>query len=104
MSAHTKVDIETMEYECAERDCVHVSPIGRGECPKYTWECCKECSDRSWDESEGPVVTWDECGGTGKYWAEIDAERESADSSPIGPASQLERGINAPSRDHTGRS
>ena len=37
MSAHTKVDIETMEYECAERDCVHVSPIGRGECPKYTW-------------------------------------------------------------------
>ena len=77
MSAHTKVDIETMEYECAERDCVHVSPIGRGECPKHTWECCKECSDRSWDESGGPVVTWDECGGTGKYWAEIDAERKS---------------------------
>lgn len=74
MSTHTKVNIETMNYECAERDCAHVSPIGSGECPTFTWECCKECSDRNWDECEGPVITWDECGGTGATFAEVDAE------------------------------
>jgi hypothetical protein len=80
MSTHTKTNIETMRQECAERDCVHASPIGRGQCPTFTWECCQECTDRSWDENEGPVVTWEECGGTGKYWAEIDDHRRVARS------------------------
>lgn len=90
MSTHTRADIETMNVECAERDCEHVSPIGRGDCPTTVWECCKECSDRSWAESEGPVVTWEECGGVGAYWAEIDAER-AQESGEGGRRSMAER-------------
>ena len=33
-------------------------------------------------------------------WIDLDPTLESDDLSPSGPASQLERGINAPSRDH----
>ena len=67
MSNHTRVDIEaTDDYECAFGDCGHeVRP-----CPTSTWDCCRECTDRSWDQYEGGVVTWDECKGVGASFAE----------------------------------
>lgn len=59
MNTHTKVDIETVEYECAERDCVHVSPIGRDECPKYAGipvtAAGEEWARRSIEECEGLI-------------------------------------------------
>lgn len=70
MSTHTRADIETVDYECAMHDCGHeVRP-----CPSITTDACKECSDRSWAEHEGGVVTWDECGGTGRIWVEQDLD------------------------------
>ncbi|WP_424446434.1 hypothetical protein [Microbacterium sp. CH-015] len=67
MSNHTRVDIEaTDDYECAFGDCGHeVRP-----CPTSTWDCCRECTDRSWGQYEGGVVTWDECKGVGASFAE----------------------------------
>lgn len=71
MSTHTRVTIETVAYECSQRDCGHnVSP-----CPSTgPVVACRECTERSAEEYEGPVVDWDECQGEGKLWAELDED------------------------------
>lgn len=71
MTTHTRTDIEaTVEYECAIGDCGH----DERPCPTRMYDCCQECSTRNWEESEGGVVIWDECGGTGMLFAKMDAE------------------------------
>lgn len=49
--------------------------------PTGTVEACQECTDRNWDENEGPVVFWDECGGTEAPFAEVDAESSDQSAS-----------------------
>lgn len=98
MSNHTRVDIEaTDDYECAFGDCGHeVRP-----CPTSTWDCCRECTDRSWGQYEGGVVTWDECKGVGASFAEqelddacldeFDLPTRSVDPSPTAPESPTDQ-------------
>ena len=72
MSTHTRGDIEaTTDYECAMGDCGHEER----PCPSAMWDCCQECSTRNWDESEGGIVTWDECGGTGAFFEDEPTDR-----------------------------
>ena len=87
MSNHTRVDIEaTDDYECAFGDCGHeVRP-----CPTSTWDCCRECTDRSWDQYEGGVVTWDECKGVGASFAEQELDDACLDELDL-PTRSAER-------------
>lgn len=56
MSAHTKVsEIVYSEYDCSIKDCYH------DECPTERMGICQECSQESWEQNEGGVVTWMEC-------------------------------------------
>ena len=92
MSNHTRVDIEaTDDYECAFGDCGHeVRP-----CPTSTWDCCRECTDRSWDQYEGGVVTWDECKGVGASFAEQELDDACLDEFDLPTRSAVQ--------DHTNR-
>lgn len=87
-TTHTRANIDGVDSDCSEGECGHEED----SCPTEPVDACEECTARSWEENEGGIITWTECGGTGATFAEVDAENLETGRTGDDLADAIERG------------